>query len=100
MALDVFKEWMERSSPADKKRLAKASGINFLYLYEIASGRRICSSEIAGKVEVAIQKMNKKGAGTGTLTNAKLGTGTLPCVTRGDLSPVCRKCPYFKGSDQ
>lgn len=73
---------MAKSTARDKKRLAKLAGTSAVYLYAIASGDRECGSGLAGRIADASRTVRVESG------------GRLDLLWRGDLSPVCRACPY------
>ena len=73
--------WMNRSSAAEKKRLAALAGTNMTYLYAIEKNKRQASSYLAARIAKASIKLHKE--------NPK-----LPVLLRGDISSVCQQCPY------
>jgi transcriptional regulator with XRE-family HTH domain len=78
-----FKDWMDKASGRQIKRLAKLSGVTFAHIYAIASGLRNPSTELAARIEAATQRMVAES------------DYTLPVVRREDLSKTCKACPYF-----
>jgi hypothetical protein len=75
-----FKQWMKQSTRAQKQRLAKLAGGNYMYLYQMLSGDRDAGSKFAAALEKASRKMDV----------------ALPVLTRGDVCKVCADCPYYK----
>lgn len=69
-----FKAWMASTTTVEKTRVAKAAKSSIVTLYHLARGRTKASHELAGKLEKA----------------------ACGAFSRGDVSSVCRKCPYFK----
>jgi hypothetical protein len=78
-----FKAWMMLSDTAAKKKLAAAANLPMTYLYALLSGKRIASPELAARIEKASGKINKKSS-------------NYPSLDRGDLSPVCGACEFYK----
>lgn len=77
-----LKLWLASANAADKAWLARKAKTSLAYLRQIASGHRIASADIAGRIEDA--------------TTAKAQTCSLPVIRRGELAPACRECPYYK----
>lgn len=77
-----LKKWLEKATPAERDWLAKKAKTSVAYLRQLASGHRTASAKTAGDIETA--------------TEEKARTTKLPLVPRGDLSPACKTCPYYK----
>lgn len=75
MPISNFKRWMAKSSPDEKRSVAKRAKTSLALLYQLGYETRRASSDLAGRIEQA-----SDGA-----------------VTRGDLNSTCEKCLYFKG---
>jgi hypothetical protein len=74
MPISNFKRWMSKSSPEDKKAVAKRAKTTVPLLYQLGYETRKASNDLAARIEQA-----SDGA-----------------VTRADLNSTCDKCPYFK----
>lgn len=77
--MNKFKQWMDTSTTHDKIKLANHAGTSAGHLYQLASGDRSPSADLAGALEKAFDKFYPS-----------LG------ITRGDLNLACARCPYFK----
>lgn len=78
----TLKQWFKQASKEQKQELACIAGTSVGHLYQISSGNRIASTELAGRIEQA----------SGTLHRVH----GLPRLYRYDLSPSCAVCPYAK----
>jgi hypothetical protein len=78
-----LKRWMEKASPMVRAALLSAAKTKDSMLRQWASGRRSCSADLAGRVEVAMQGIQRDFVSAPAALN------------RGDLCPACRKCPYL-----
>lgn len=81
--MNSFKLWMKLSSLTEKKLLARKAKTSLTYLYNLQSESRIASAEVAGKIELASEKMALKS------------DYRLPKIRRQDLAVACRKCPHL-----
>ena len=79
--MNKLKTWLQKATLKEKLKLAKQSGTTLAYLRHVAYGRRLASSDLAGRIEKVTQKTESK---------------RLPFIRRSDLANVCRKCPYLK----
>jgi len=77
-----FKVWMDLSTTQDKLRLAKLSGTSRTYLYQIASGLRVATSDKAADISAGSRQLY--------IESGK----RLFVLERSDLSPACAACPY------
>lgn len=77
-----LKEWIQQAPYKSLVELSKLTSTHIGSLYNIAKGSRVASSEYALKIEAATRKMNKKDE-------------NIPIVKCGDVSPACKKCPYY-----
>lgn len=75
MITSKFKKWVAALSTERKKNIASEAGTSVAMLYQLASGHRAASNELAARVETA--------------ANGE--------VTRGDMNATCRNCQYFIG---
>lgn len=80
-----LKQWLAQATAAEKEWLAKKTKTSLAYLRQIASGHRIASADIAGRIEDATEFKATSSA-----------TCNLPVIRRGELAPACRNCPYYK----
>ena len=79
--MNKLKKWLQNATVKEKRSLALYAGTSLAYLRHVAHGRRLASSDLAGRIEKATQKMECK---------------RLPYIRRSDISTVCKKCPYLK----
>lgn len=77
--MSKFKDWMATSTTHEKIKLANEAGTSAGHLYQLASGERDASANLAANLETAFKKLHPS-----------LG------ITRGDLNNACARCPYFK----
>lgn len=77
-----MKAWMASATVDEQKTLAEAVGTSRGYLYQLASGHRDGSADLAGKVEAATAVMHKASK------------GRLPKIVRTDIASACRACQY------
>lgn len=83
--MNAMKKWMAAATVREQMYLAKTAGTSRSYLYQIASGhRKNIEAGLAGRIEQA------------ALPLRKASKNRLPRLTRADISPVCRACPYAK----
>lgn len=83
--MNAMKKWMAAATADEQSNLAENAGTSRSYLYQIASGhRKNIEADLAGRIEEAAKLLRKASK------------NRLPKITRGDLSPVCRACPYLK----
>jgi hypothetical protein len=76
---------MADSTSAEKNDLAALSGASLSHLYDLGTGRRNASSDLAGRIEIAIRAINKRRR-----------EQPLPIVRRGDIAEACANCPFYK----
>lgn len=81
--MNSMKNWMSVASTAEQTRLAKIAKTSRAYLYQLASGERVASAELAQRLEVAGREMAVKNP-------------NLPDLYQRDLCPACRTCPYSR----
>lgn len=84
MSIDRFKAWMQESTMDEKETVVAAAETSLALLYQLASGHRKASSELAGRIAKGIALVGKKKRKT-----------PLPVVLRGDLCETCSKCSYY-----
>lgn len=88
MSIAKYKSWMKISTAEEKRHVAVLAATSLQMLYQLASEHRHASSELAGRIEKAIEVVNKRKRET-----------PLPGVRRGDLSDACNKCQFYKKGD-
>lgn len=76
--------WLDVASSEERDALAAASEVSVGYLYQLASGRRFPSADVAGRIEVATRIMHRTSG------------GRLPEICRTTLSYACSQCPFAK----
>jgi hypothetical protein len=86
MSIDAFKAWMQESTMDEKETVVAAADTSLPLLYQLASGHRKASADLASRVARGITLVGKKKRKT-----------PLPVVLRGDLCETCSKCEYYKG---
>lgn len=74
MATIKFKKWVSGLSTERKKAIANGAGTSVAMLYQLASGHRGASNQLAGAIEAV--------------------SGSE--IDRGDINATCRDCFYFK----
>lgn len=77
--MNSLKKWLSAATPKEKSKLAKLAKTSISYLRHLANGRRKITAEQAARIESATQKIEK-----------------VPNVLRGEISPTCAACPYYK----
>lgn len=80
--VNTLKEWMQLATTAEQTRLATLAFTSRSYLYELASGNRIASAQVAGDIEKASKILRKSSK------------QRLPLLKRMDLCPACAACIY------
>lgn len=85
MSAEKYKLWMAESTTEEKNRVAEAAGTSLQVLYQVVSGYRKPSADLAARIEKGIAALARR--------KRKV---PLPVVTRGDLSEACAECPYMK----
>lgn len=78
----LLKAWMDKATTEQIAALAENADTSVGYLYQLASGRRAASSDIAARIEYAAELLVAGGAGT---------PGLLP---RDFIAKVCASCPF------
>lgn len=82
--MNAMKKWMTAATADEQVKLAEAAHTSRAYLYQIASGRRMPTAELAGSIEAAARELRK------------VSKNRLPELTRADLALACESCPYAK----
>lgn len=85
MSIDRFRDWMKESTMDEKWTVVAAADTSLPLLYQLASGHRKASADLAGRIAKGIALVAKKKR-----------REPLPVVTRGDICETCGKCEYFK----
>ena len=87
-ANEKFIEWMTAATLEERREMAKLAGTSMSMLYQMQypkeKGGRQAASELAGRIETAAGVVTAKAP------------QRLPVLTRGDLSPACASCDYFR----
>lgn len=83
MNYQTLRKWMAAASPVEQTELAKRAKTTRGHLYQLSSGHRTASAELAGRIEIASIAMRMK--------NDK-----LPLIDRASLCAACAACPYAK----
>jgi hypothetical protein len=81
----ILQEWIFAATTAEQKVLVSRAGISRAYLYQLGSGFRHLTAEIAARLEKSSKDLSKASK------------GRLPRLRREELSPVCGNCPYSPG---
>jgi len=79
----ALKKFMDLATPAQQARLAELADTSRSYLYQLASGHRVASAEMAIAIEQATKTIRR-------------GALKLPLVLRTDLARACSTCVYAK----
>lgn len=76
--------WMALATAEEQRLLASRAGTSRAYLYQLASGKRMATADLAGRIadEAEILRRGSKGR--------------LPKLLRGELSSACEECPYAR----
>lgn len=85
--MNNMKKWWIAASVAEIRTLAVMADTARGYISQIASGRRVGSADIAGRLVDAMDIIRR---------NRSDESPSLPIVTRGDICPACIECPHFK----
>ena len=85
MGLEIFRQWMKEANADEKKELAIKARTSLSLLYQLDYGTRNASADLAGRIEEAIKRINRRKRHT-----------PLPVVQRGDLCEACSKCRFYK----
>lgn len=85
--LSPLQHWMRLATVEQQAELAARAGTSREYLYQIGSGYRDCSADLAGRIARAAQAIAESAPGNGHL---------LPVLTRPALSKTCRDCEYAR----
>ena len=81
---DKLKSWLLAASDAGLLLTLRSDvGTSAKYILEVIAGRRRASATLAGALEDFSERRRKKGV-------------PLPELRRGDVSPTCADCPYYK----
>lgn len=83
--MNAMKLWMNQANASEQLALARLAHTSREYLYQLSSGTRVASAEIAGRIEASAKHISDKKPDS-----------KLPVITRADLAPACAKCPYAK----
>lgn len=84
MSIDKFKAWMHESTTDEKETVIAVADTSLAMLYQLASGHRKASADLAGRIVKGLTLVGKKRRKT-----------PLPVVLRGDLCETCAKCSYY-----
>lgn len=82
--LSPLQHWMRLASVEEQEMLAQLAGTSREYLYQIGSGHRACSADLASRIERAASKINSRSA----------RSAVLPAVLRTSLAKACGACEY------
>lgn len=77
-----LKKWLTIARKKEKKELLEKTGTSMSYFSRIFNGKRDFSAAMAAKIEVAAGEIRDKAK------------HWLPAISRKDICPVCRDCPY------
>lgn len=77
---NLLKTWMQKANSAQWGKLAKIASTSITYLYQIASGKRKATPDMAARIEKAAEIMHHEER-----------TGLLP---RHLISKICSECHY------
>lgn len=83
--MENYKTWMAAATTDEKNTVVAVAGTSLQVLYQVASGYRKPSADLAARIEKGIAALARKKRAT-----------ALPVVTRGDISEACAECPYMK----
>ena len=83
---NAMRVWMTSATPKERKRLASLAKTTLGNLQQLAGayrteGRANLDSDLARRVEIATEKMQREG---------------LPVLARESLSPACSRCEFAK----
>lgn len=79
-----FREWMTAATTAEKAELAAAVDTSAVYLYQLSSGHREASPELARRIEIKTKAMSRR-------TKGRLAT-----VWRVQMSTPCSQCEFAR----
>jgi hypothetical protein len=85
MSIENYKTWMAATTTDEKNTVVAVAGTSLQVLYQVASGYRKPSSDLAARIEKGIAALARRKREV-----------PLPIVTRGDISEACAECPYMK----
>lgn len=85
MSTYAFKEWMQVSTMDEKETVVAAANTSLAMLYQLASGHRKASADLAGRIANGLALVGRKKRKT-----------PLPVVLRGDLCETCAACSYYR----
>lgn len=77
MNTDKLKDWLHTAAPIEIDFVAKEAETSEAYLRQIASGHRIASADMAGRIAGAVNQL------------------FIGVLDRGDLSPTCASCSFY-----
>jgi RNase P subunit RPR2 len=77
-----IKDSMAAATTQEQKTLAEKANTSHNYLYQLASGVREVSVDLAARLEVAAAELQR------------VSKGRLPSLTRFDMCDECAQCPY------
>jgi hypothetical protein len=86
MNLTKYKQWMKAATVEQKSTAAEKADTSLAHLYQLSTGFRKASPDLAARVEKGIEVANR-------------GT-ELPVIRRGDLAETCAKCPFYKDCEK
>lgn len=84
MDMNAIKRWMGGSTASQQQKLARLAKTSRNMLYQLASGHRVASPELAGRLERAVERMNRESK------------DDMDLFDRADVSPVCGDCPFAR----
>jgi hypothetical protein len=73
MNLERFKSWMKATTVEQKQRAADTAQTSVAHLYQLASGHRKASADLAARLESAIEPLD-----------------------RGDIAEACQNCCFYQ----
>jgi len=76
--------WLEVATATERDAMSQAAEVSIGYLYQLASGRRSASAEVAARISTASKVMH--------LTSGR----RLPEICRTTLCHACSQCPFAK----
>lgn len=84
--MNALQKWLAAATPEEKQALAKHAGSSYGALRQAAGsyktgGKLSLTPEFADRIIAAADYIHRRG---------------LPILHKGDLSPACRTCKFYK----
>lgn len=85
--INKLNQWLRSAKTSEVRELAALADTSASYLSQLANNHRVAQPDLAGRIA--------KAAGDIRYRNVE-NMRRLPDLNRGDISPVCGSCRFYK----